>query len=323
MSKKFNSSSKEPLIIINPKYKKPKKTKKLSKLEQLLFEKDADGMPYSPLVLMPMILLPIRAPSRLFSFDSWSVSSNTSISWCSNDATPLIQDEFEYSKTVELVNGVTYNPTDLRGYFTHGIHNNLETLIDIMKDKCILPRSHKTSTVNTLTGESCINTNYISLSTITTKSGVYTVYGEMGITFITNKLDESKVYNMSANMPNEFFTSKLKVSDMALLLDEKLKTIKIKDLPLLKKLNECNCDYKNVIRRKILFLIDKYPVEDTVINETLVNSTDDVTKLKEFYFVIIGKIFGDMTLLEFITVLLDENEIDIPIVFLNYPVFKK
>jgi len=93
-------------------------------------------------------------------------------------------------------------------------------------------------------------------------------------------------------------------------------------LPLLQKLNEYNLDYKNVIRRKILFLIEKYPVEDTVINETLINATDDITKLKEFYFVIIDKIFGEMTLLEVITGLLDENDIDIPIVYLNYPVFK-
>jgi len=328
MPLRFYSSSKEQRIIINLKYKKPEKTKKLSKLEQLLFEKDADGMPYIyvPLVLMPMIWLPMRSPSSLFSFDSRSrpsFSSNMGSSWCSNYATPLIRDEFEYSKTRELVNGATYNPSDLRGYFTHGIHNNLETLIDIMTDKCILPRSHKTSTVNTLTGESCIDTGMISLSTITTKYGVYTIYGKMGITFITNKLDESNVYSMRANMPNEFFTSELKVSDMALLLDEKLKSIKIKDLPLLHKLNEGNRDYKNVIRRKILFLIGKYQVEDTKLIKKIVSETDDVTILKEFYFVIIGKIFWDMTLLEFITVLLDENGIDIPIVFLNYPVFKK
>ena len=191
-----------------------------------------------------------------------------------------------------------------------------------MKDKCILPRNRKISTVNTLTGESCIDTNVISLSTVTTKYGVYTIYGEMGITFITNKLSDSNVYNMHANMPNEFFVSKLNVSDMALLLDEKLKAIKIKDLPLLQKLNEYNHDYKNVIRRKILFLIDKYSVEDPILNETLVNETDDVTKLKEFYFLTIGKIFGEMTLLEVISRLLVENDIDIPIVFLNYPVFK-
>jgi len=310
MSLIFFSSSKEPRIIINSKYKKPEKTKKLSELEQSLFEKDADGMSIRQLVLPPMRALP------RYSFDMGS-------SRISNHATRLHLGEFMDSKSFKLVNGATYNPTDLRGFFTHGIHNNLETLIDIIKDKCILPRSLKTSTVNTLTGESCINTNYISISTITTMYNVYAIYGEMGITFITNKLDESNVYSMRANMANEFFVSELKVSDMALLLDEKLKSIKIKDLPLLHKLNEGNRDYKNVIRRKILFLIGKYQVEDTKLIEKIVSETDDVTILKEFYFVIIGKIFWDMTLLEFITVLLDENGIDIPIVFLNYPVLKK
>ena len=319
MSLIFFSSSKEPRIIINSKYKKPEKTKKLSELEQSLFEKDADGMSIRQLVLPPMRALP-----RFDSFDmgrSWSSNHATRLHL--GEATRLHLGEFMDSKSFKLVNGATYNPTDLRGFFTHGIHNNLETLIDIIKDKCILPRSLKTSTVNTLTGESSINTNYISLSTITTKYGVYTIYGEMGITFITNKLDESKVYSMRANMANEFFVSELKVSDMALLLDEKLKSIKIKDLPLLHKLNEGNRDYKNVIRRKILFLIGKYQVEDTKLIKKIVSETDDVTILKEFYFVIIGKIFWDMTLLEFITVLLDENGIDIPIVFLNYPVLKK
>jgi hypothetical protein len=73
--------------------------------------------------------------------------------------TPLIRDEYEYSKTVKLLNGATYNPTDLRGFFTHGIHNNLETFIEIIKDKYILQRNRKTSSVNTLTIKYSINTN--------------------------------------------------------------------------------------------------------------------------------------------------------------------
>ena len=227
--------------------------------------------------------------------------------------TPLIRDEFEYSKTVKLSNGTTYNPTDLRGFFTHGIHNNLETFIEIIKDKYILPRSRKTSSVNTLTIKYSINTRVVSVSTITTKFDVYAIYGQMGITFITNKLSDGEFYNYHSNMSNEFFVKELKITDCALLIDEKLKTTKIKDLQLLQKLNQYSLDYKDVIRQKILFLIKEYSVED------IINDTDDVEKLKEFYFVIIGKIFGEKTFLEVIMELLVSNGIEIPVIFLNYP----
>jgi hypothetical protein len=233
--------------------------------------------------------------------------------------TPLIRDEFEYSKTVKLINGTTYNPTELRGFFTHGIHNNLETFIEIIKDKYILPRNCKTSSVNTLTIKYSINTRVVSVSTITTKFDVYAIYGEMGITFITNKLYDGEFYNYRSNMSNEFFVKELKVTDCALLLDEKLKTIKIKELQLLQKLNQYDLDYKNVIRRKILFLIKEYSVED-IINDKLVNETDDVKKLKEFYYIIIGKIFGEKTFLEVIMEILVSNGIEIPVIFLNYPI---
>jgi len=234
--------------------------------------------------------------------------------------TPLIRDEYEYSKTVKLLNGATYNPTDLRGFFTHGIHNNLETFIEIIKDKYILPRSRKTSSVNTLTIKYSINTRVVSVSTITTKFDVYALYGEMGITFITNKLSDGKFYNYHSNMSNEFFVNELKITDCALLLDEKLKTIKIKDIQLLQKLNKYSLDYKDVIRKKILLLIKEYSVED-IINDKLVNETDDVEKLKEYYFVIISKIFGERTFLEVIMEILVLNGIEIPVIFLNYPMF--
>ena len=97
------------------------------------------------------------------------------------------------------------------------------------------------------------------------------------------------------------------------MLDEQLKTTKIKDLQLLQKLNQYSLDYKDVIRQKILFLIKEYSVED------IINDTDDVEKLKEFYFVIIGKIFGEKTFLEVIMELLVSNGIKIPVIFLNYP----
>jgi len=229
--------------------------------------------------------------------------------------TPLIRDEYEYSKTVKLLNGATYNPTDLRGFFTHGIHNNLETFIEIIKDKYILPRSRKTSSVNTLTIKYSINTRVVSVSTITTKFDVYAIYGEMGITFITNKLSDGEFYNYHSNMSNEFFVNELKITDCALLLDEKLKTIKIKDVQLLQKLNQYSLDYKDVIRQKILFLIKEYSVEDVI------NDTDDVEKLKEYYFVIISKIFGERTFLEVIMEILVSNGIEIPVIFLNYPMF--
>ena len=229
--------------------------------------------------------------------------------------TPLIRDEYEYSKTVKLLNGATYNPTDLRGFFTHGIHNNLETFIEIIKDKYILPRSRKTSSVNTLTIKYSINTRVVSVSTITTKFDVYALYGEMGITFITNKLSDGEFYNYHSNMSNEFFVNELKITDCALLLDEKLKTIKIKDVQLLQKLNKYSLDYKDVIRKKILFLIKEYSVEDVI------NDIDDVEKLKEFYFVIISKIFGERTFLEVIMEILVLNGIEIPVIFLNYPMF--
>jgi hypothetical protein len=121
-------------------------------------------------------------------------------------------------------------------------------------------------------------------------------------------------------MSNEFFVNELKITDCALLLDEKLKTIKIKDVQLLQKLNKYSLDYKDVIRQKILFLIKEYSVED-VINDKLINETDDVDKLKEFYFVIIGKIFGERTFLEVIMEILASNGIEIPVIFLNYPMF--
>jgi len=229
--------------------------------------------------------------------------------------TPLIRDEYEYSKTVKLLNGATYNPTDLRGFFTHGIHNNLETFIEIIKDKYILPRSRKTSSVNTLTIKYSINTRVVSVSTITNKFDVYALYGEMGITFITNKLSDGEFYNYHSNMSNEFFVNELKITDCALLLDEKLKTIKIKDVQLLQKLNKYSLDYKDVIRKKILFLIKEYSVEDVI------NDIDDVEKLKEFYFVIISKIFGERTFLEVIMEILVSNGIEIPVIFLNYPMF--
>jgi hypothetical protein len=208
----------------------------------------------------------------------------------------------------------------LRGFFTHGIHNNLETFIEIIQDKYILPRSRKTSSVNTLTIKYSINTRVVSVSTITTKFGVYAIYGEMGITFITNKLSDGEFYNYHSNMSNEFFVNELKITDCALLLDEKLKTIKIKDVQLLQKLNKYSLDYKDVIRKKILFLIKEYSVED-VINDKLINETDDVDKLKEFYFVIICKIFGEKTFLEVIMEILGSNGIEIPVIFLNYPMF--
>jgi hypothetical protein len=229
--------------------------------------------------------------------------------------TPLIRDEYEYSKTVKLSNGTTYNPTDLRGFFTHGIHNNLETFIEIIKDKYILPRNRKTSSVNTLTIKYSINTRVVSVSTITTKFDVYAIYGHMGITFITNKLSDGEFYNYHSNMSNEFFVNELKITDCAILIDEKLKTIKIKDVQLLQKLNKYSLDYKDVIRQKILFLIKEYSVEDVI------NDTDDVDKLKEFYFVIIGKIFGEKTFLEVIMEILASNGIEIPVIFLNYPMF--
>jgi hypothetical protein len=120
-------------------------------------------------------------------------------------------------------------------------------------------------------------------------------------------------------MSNEFFVKELKITDCALLLDEQLKKTKIKDLQLLQKLNQYSLDYKDVIRQKILFLIKEYSVED-VINDKLVNDTDDVEKLKEFYFVIIGKIFGEKTFLEVIMEILGSNGIEIPVIFLNYPI---
>jgi hypothetical protein len=178
----------------------------------------------------------------------------------SSYSTPLNMEEYEFSQSVRLVPYQTYNPIDLRGFFTHGIKNNIETFINILKDKIILPRNKISSLLHTGTASASINLDLVSLATITVKEAIYyRIYGEKGITFISNKID-SRLLNINhANMQNEFFINQLNLDKTTLLLDEKLKTLKIKDIPMLdESLNIYSLSYKDTIKNKIIFLIDEF-----------------------------------------------------------------
>ena len=231
-------------------------------------------------------------------------------------STPLNKEEYTYSKSVEIINRKIYNPDELRGFFTHGIHNNIETFINVIKDKAILPRNKQTSCNNTLTGLCMIDPHTISLSTISLIYPTYKIYGEEGITFITNKINDMTLTKAKVNMANEFLINQLNISKTALLLDAKLQTMKIKDVSLLEKLNIHSPDYKNVIKQKILFLIDEYKVVD--IDTSIIIKEEDIVQLKRIYFEIINKIFRDKTFLEVIIDILNRYEVAIPIIFLNY-----
>jgi len=244
------------------------------------------------------------------------LSSFKSMSSEPDEYTPLNMSEYAHSKSVELVNERTYNPDELRGFFTHGIHNNIETLIDIIRDRIILPRSKTTSKVNTLTGLSVVDTNTISLSTISLIYPLYKVYGRQGISFITNRILDSELIRKKVNSSNEFLIKDLDISNTALLLDVELKTMKIKNVPLLGKLNTHSPGYKNVIKDKILFLIDEYKVADT--DRSIIIEEVDIEKLKKIYFEIINKIFGERTFLDVVIDILRKYNVNIPIVFLNY-----
>jgi len=255
-------------------------------------------------------------PKPKFMSISDDYSTPKFMSTSDNYSTPLNTEEYTYSKSVEIINRKTYNPDELRGFFTHGIHNNIETFINIIKDKIILPRNKQSSCTNTLTGLCWIDPHTISLSTISLIYPVYKLYGVAGITFITNKILDRNISKSKSNMANEFFISELKIIDTYILLDEKLKTMKIKDVPLLEKLNTYSPDYKNVIKQKILFLIDEYNVVD--IDKSLIMKEEDVVQLKRIYFEIINKIFEEKTFLEVIIDILNRYEVTIPIIFLNY-----
>lgn len=232
--------------------------------------------------------------------------------------TPLNMEEYVFSKTVRLVYYQTYNPIELRGFFTHGIQNNIETFINILKDKIILPRNRIRSLLHTGTFESSINSNFISLSTITViEATPYKLYGERGITFITNKIESMNLTEMKANMPNEFFINQLNLDKTYLLLDEKLKTLKIKDIPMLtESLNIHSYSYKDTIKKKILFLIDEFQI--TYIEKELINREENLEALKKIYYDIIYKLFSEKTFLEVVHLLLAKYQVAINIVFLNF-----
>jgi len=232
--------------------------------------------------------------------------------------TPLNMDEYDFSKTVRIFYNQTYNPIELRGFFTHGIHNNIETFINILKDKIILPRNRISSLINTGTDESVINSNLISLSTITVEGGKpYKIYGERGITFITNKINYMNLTKQAANMPNEFFINQLNLDKTYLLLDEKLKTLKIKDIPMLtESLNIHSFSYKDTIKKKILFLIDEFQI--TYIEKEIINKEENLESLKKIYYDIIYKLFDEKTFLEVVNLLLAKYDVAIDIVFLNF-----
>jgi hypothetical protein len=232
--------------------------------------------------------------------------------------TPLNMNEYDFSKTVRIFYNQTYNPIELRGFFTHGIRNNIETFINILKDKIILPRNRIRSLINTGTDESVINSNLISLSTITVEGGKpYKIYGERGITFITNKINYMNLTKQAANMPNEFFINQLNLDKTYLLLDEKLKTLKIKDIPMLtESLNIHSFSYKDTIKKKILFLIDEFQI--TYIEKEIVNREENLESLKKIYYDIIYKLFDEKTFLEVVNLLLAKYDVAIDIVFLNF-----
>jgi len=231
-------------------------------------------------------------------------------------STPLNKEDYTYSKSVEIINGKIYNPDELRGFFTHGIHNNIETFINIIKDKVILPRNKQTLCNNTLTGLCRIDPHTISLSTISLEYSTYKVFGKEGITFITNEIYDRDLAKTKINMANEFLINELYIFNTVILLDAKLQTMKIKDVPLLEKLNKHSPDYKNIIKQKILFLIDEYKVVD--IDTSIIIKEEDIVQLKRIYFEIINKIFGDKTFLEVIIDILTRYKVTIPIIFLNY-----
>ena len=236
-------------------------------------------------------------------------------------ATPLNEEEYIFSKSVILVPNQTYNPIDLRGFFTHGVKNNIESFIQILKSRIILPRSKIHTMLHTGTGASYIDLYVISLATITIKEAIYYKhYGERGITFITNKLAHSDLRQAPANMENEFFTKQLNIENTFLLLDEKLKTLKIIDIPMLtESLNVHSESYKDIIKDKILFLINEFnkrPIE--YISKDTVYAEEDVEILKRIYYDIIKKLFGEMTFLDVVKLLLAKYGVDINIVFLNY-----
>lgn len=231
-------------------------------------------------------------------------------------ATPLNVEEYEFSKSVVLVPNQTYNPIHLRGFFTHGIKNNIESFIQILKSRMILPRSRVQSLLHTGTAESHISLDVISLSTITVNEVMtYKDYGRRGITFITKQLTPSDLKKAPANMYNEFFTSQLDIQSTFLLLDEKLKTLKIIDIPMLtESLNEYSSSYKDTIEKKILFLINEFNIPDIPKDPE-----DDIEMLKRIYYDIIKKLFGERTFLDVVNLLLAKYGVAINIVFLNYP----
>jgi len=236
-------------------------------------------------------------------------------------ATPLNEEEYIFSKSVILVPNQTYNPIDLRGFFTHGVKNNIESFIQILKSRIILPRSKIHTMLHTGTSASAIDLDVISLATITIKEArYYKDFGERGITFITNKLAHSDLIHAPANMQNEFFTKQLNIENTFLLLDEKLKTLKIIDIPMLtESLNVHSESYKDIIKDKILFLIDEFnktPI--TYISKDTVNAEEDVEILKRIYYDIIKKLFGEITFLYVVKLLLAKYGVDINVVFLNY-----
>lgn len=113
-----------------------------------------------------------------------------------------------------------YNFSDLNGYATHGIKNNIITLITILKNKHILSQN----LIEISTGRHTIYTSdekhYISFSIVGNKdgAGIPVIYGQNGITFLSNNLP---LLERRANMPNEYFIKdKVNINDLIIGIDK-------------------------------------------------------------------------------------------------------
>lgn len=119
-------------------------------------------------------------------------------------STPIKHSLHKKAKEKHLIHMATYTPSELEGFYTHGIKTKLQVLMNIMKDKAILSQNNITKggkNISQHTGYYGSEKDRISFSMFG-DGKISEMYGIGGITLISNNINP---YRAKSHMPYEWF----------------------------------------------------------------------------------------------------------------------
>jgi hypothetical protein len=220
------------------------------------------------------------------------------------------------AKNIFLENYQEYNISELKGFLIHGIQKKIQVLMGILKhNKIFSQRNLPNNKISQLTiyndykQESRISTSVIGIGC------TYKVYGQKGISFISNKL---QVYKSHSHFPFEWFINEyISLDDLIITIDKDFALQDISSLVCDDILNKYRTNNEE-IRDEII----KFLQEESELLATEIIDTND--KFHKYYHDCLKYIINPVeykinyTIKDLVISLINKYESPIKLIIMNY-----